>query len=110
MTWTASVMPTHFAASRGPVATSWDSLRQSRHWRTPPSSSAHLIVAEPPASLLGRAPGIAPLTMSTVVAAALGWATLLLVARSTDQSAYSSFAILWGIFYGFAGICAGLQQ
>ena len=48
--------------------------------------------------------------MSTVVAAALGWATLLLVARSTDQSAYSSFAILWGIFYGFAGICAGLQQ
>ena len=51
-----------------------------------------------------------PLTLSTVVAAALGWATLLLVARSTDQSAYSSFAILWGIFYGFAGICAGLQQ
>ena len=51
-----------------------------------------------------------PLTLSTVVAAALGWGTLLLVARSTDQSTYSSFAILWGIFYGFAGICAGLQQ
>jgi hypothetical protein len=60
--------------------------------------------------MLGRAPGVAPLTLSTVVAAALGWATLLLVARNTDQSAYSSFAILWGVFYGFAGICAGLQQ
>lgn len=69
-----------------------------------------MIVADAPPRPLGRAAGALPLTLSSVAAAALGWATLLVVARATDQSTYSSFAILWGIYYGIAGICAGLQQ
>lgn len=48
--------------------------------------------------------------VAVVVSGLLGWLSLAVVARESGPMAYASFAVLWGVFYGFGGTLAGLQQ
>ena len=50
------------------------------------------------------------LGLSTACSAALGWAALVVVANLGGASAYASFAVMWGVYYGFGGALAGLQH
>lgn len=54
--------------------------------------------------------GVLVLASTSVVAAALGWATLIVFARSTSESLFASFAVTWSVYFGMAGLLAGLQH
>lgn len=53
---------------------------------------------------------VGPLLASTLLSALLGWAALLAVAQLAGETAYARFAVMWGVYYAFAGTLAGLQH
>ena len=59
---------------------------------------------------MGRARSAAILSGSAVVAAALGWVTLVAVGRLEGHAVYGTVAVIWAIYYGSAGIFSGLQH
>ncbi len=54
--------------------------------------------------------GAGTLALAAVVAAVLGWLTLLVVARTLGPGEYADFSVVWSVYFGVAGILIGLQQ
>lgn len=50
------------------------------------------------------------IAISSTVSAAITWAVLLVGARVLGPDRYSDFLVVWGVFFGTAGVLAGLQQ
>lgn len=50
------------------------------------------------------------LLVSSIVTAALTWATLLLVGRQLGPDLFAEFLVVWGAFFGLTSVLAGLQQ
>lgn len=53
---------------------------------------------------------VGPLLAATLLSALLGWAALLAVAQLAGETAYATFAVMWGVYYALAGTLAGLQH
>jgi O-antigen/teichoic acid export membrane protein len=54
--------------------------------------------------------GAGTLAIAGVAAAVLGWATLVVVARTQGPGEYADFSVIWSVYFGVAGILIGLQQ
>ena len=54
--------------------------------------------------------GAGTLALAAVVAAAAGWLTLVVVARTQGPGEYADFSVVWSIYFGVAGVLIGLQQ
>lgn len=54
--------------------------------------------------------GAGTLALAAVVAAGLGWLTLVVVARTLGPGEYADFSVVWSVYFGVAGILIGLQQ
>ncbi len=50
------------------------------------------------------------LSGSAVIAATMGWLSLVAVGRLEGQAVYGTFAVIWAVYYGSAGILSGLQH
>ena len=65
----------------------------------------------PPRPLARRLAGSLGLGSVVVVVVGLsGWATLVVVARTTGPAAYAYFSVIWGLYFSTIGLMSGLQH
>ena len=54
--------------------------------------------------------GAGTLAFAGVLAAGLGWLTLVVVARARGPAEYADFSVVWAVYFAVAGVLIGLQQ